>query len=252
MVDSGEWRLCKVQNQAKTVTYTLFDPVSAMYSIVCFFPVAPTLSTAHADRAVLGDEVALFKCEVACAWIMSVWLRYLPYPFSFLGPGSFLPCFITEPFIGLCFMYRWNYICAFFLIFAEGIVVGRILVIKIHQRDVVSISIDTVYQHDTYLLAFFFLPFSMCLLYHLDWVPDQDSSAGTWPWVYFSCAKSWSSPDLPYRQLHQTGVDRMCSCCHRKGKAAFLVTLWCSSTKLPLVVNQSNWIQETVSFNFAL
>lgn len=105
--------------------------------------------------------------------------------------------------------------------------------IDIHQREGVSISVDTVYQHDIYLFAFFFLPFSTCL-YHLDRIPDQDSGAGTWPWVHLSCAKSWSSPDLPYRQLHQKGVDRMCSCCHRKGKTAFLFTPWCLSTKLPL------------------
>lgn len=116
--------------------------------------------------------------------------------------------------------------------------------IDIHQRDSVSISVNTVYQHDIYLFAFFFLPFSLCLLCHLDWVPDQDSGAGTWPWVYLSCTKSWSSPDLPYRQLHQKGVDRMCSCCHRKGKMAFLVTSQCLSTHLPVGVNQSDWIQE--------
>lgn len=108
-----------------------------------------------------------------------------------------------------------------------------------------------VYQRDIYLLALFFLPFSLCCLYHLDRVPDQDSGAGTWPWVYLPCAKGRSSPDLPYRQLHQKGVDRMCSCCHRKGKTAFHVTPWCLSTKLPVGINQSNWIQEIVYFNFA-
>lgn len=238
--------LWKVQNQAKRVNYFLTQFQQCTVN-VCFLPVAHTLSAAHADRAVLEDEVALFKCEVACAWIMSVWLGYLPYPFSFLGSGSLLPCFITEHFIGLCFMHRWNYITSvpFFLVFAESVVVGGILVIKIHQRGCVSISIATVYQHDIYLLALFFLPFSLCCLYHLDRVPDQDSGAGTWPWVYLPCAKGRSSPDLPYRQLHQKGVDRMCSCCHRKGKTAFHVTPWClvyqaSSGSKPVKLDSGN------------
>lgn len=216
-----------------------------MYSTMCFLPVAHTLSRAHADRAVLDDEVTLFKCEVVCASFMSSWLRCLSYPFSSLASGSFLPCCIREPFIGLRFMCRWNYSCGFFLIFPEDVVVGRILVYKRHCFHICWHSVPAWH------LFICFLPFSLCLLYHLDRVPNQDSGAGTWPWVYLSCAKSWSSPDLPYRQLHQKGVDRMCSCCHRKGKTAFFVTPWCLSTRLPLRVNQSNWIQETLSLNFA-
>lgn len=230
--DCGEWRLCKAQNkQRESHTCILLDPVSALYSIMCFLPVAHTLSTAQADRAVLDDEVALFKCEAVCASITSVWLGYLPYPFSVPGSGLSLPCFIREPFIGLSFMCKWNYICIFFG-YCRGY--SDRWNISIHQRDGVSIYVDTVYQHDIYFFVFFFLPFFLCILYHLDWVPDQDSGAGTWPWVYLSCAKSWSSSDLPYRQLHQKGVDRMCSCCHRKSKTTFLVTPWCLSTKLPL------------------
>lgn len=76
------------------------------------------------------------------------------------------------------------------------------------------------YQHDIYLFTLLLLPFSLYLLYHLDRVPDQDSGARTWPRLYLSCTKSWSSPDLPYRQLHQKRVDRMCSCCHGKGKTS--------------------------------
>lgn len=68
------------------------------------------------------------------------------------------------------------------------------------------------------------LPSTLYLLYHLDRVPDQDSGARTWSRLYLSRAKSWSSPDLPYRQLHQKGTDRMCSCCDWKGRTSFVLT----------------------------
>lgn len=126
---------------------------------------------------------------------------------------------------------------------------SRILVIKIHQSDHVSICVDTMYQHDIYLFTLLLLPFSLYLLYHLDRVPDQDSGARTWPWLYLSCTKSWSSPDLSYRQLHQKGVDRMCSCCHGKGKTSLCAAPRCLSAELPQgETSQIVWDQKLLFF----
>lgn len=47
--------------QRESHTDIPFDPVSAKYSTMCFLPVAHTWSTAHTDRAVVDDEVVLFK-----------------------------------------------------------------------------------------------------------------------------------------------------------------------------------------------
>lgn len=105
-----------------------------------------------------------------------------------------------------------------------------------------------------HLLTLLLLPSTLYLLYHVDRVPDQDSGARTWSWLYFSCAKSWCSPDLPYRQLHQKGADRMCSCCDWKGKASICIAPQSLSTRLHQGVIQSNcvYIQEIFFFNFPL
>lgn len=116
-----------------------------------------------------------------------------------------------------------------------------ILVIVVRQSDCVSICINTTYQHGMYSFTLLLLPFSLYLLYHLDRVPDQDSGARAWPRLYLSCAESWSSPDLPYRQLHQKGVDRMCSCCHRKGKTS-LCAIYRASSRSKLVRLFGFWI----------
>lgn len=94
---------------------------------------------------------------------------------------------------------------------------------KDSPSDRISVCVATMYQRDVSLFTLLSLPFSLYLLYHLDRVPDQDSGARTWPRLYLSCAKSWSSPDLPYGRLHQKGVDRMCSCCHGKGKTSLCI-----------------------------
>lgn len=125
-----------------------------------------------------------------------------------------------------------------------------ILVTKIHQSDHVSICVDTMYQHDIYSFTLLLLPFSLYFLYHLDRVPDQDSGARTWPRLYLSCTKSWSSPDLSYRQLHQKGVDRMCSCCHGKGKTSLCAAPRCLSAEISQGVNQSNCLGSEIYLFF--
>ncbi|OPJ70067.1 hypothetical protein AV530_019310 [Patagioenas fasciata monilis] len=68
---------------------------------------------------------------------------------------------------------------------------------------------------------------------NMDTVPDQDSGARTWQWLFLSCVKNWSPPHLPYGQLHQKGVDRMCLCCYRKGICYHRYSLLQSHTYIP-------------------